>query len=179
MAKKKTRTKVEESQEAEADLTPMIDVTFLLLIFFILNLKFKVEEGEIQSYLPKDKGQGSGTPQIDLTEVRIKLLWYDHSGRPTKDKDNGTVILKIGRNTFNGPGELDNAMEDNPLWVKLHDELVGYATKNAGKGKDGKGQPVIIDARPQVPYRYVVRALNEVVRAGITDVTFAAPEKPY
>jgi len=181
MRKKKKKM---EAQEAEADLTPMIDVTFLLLIFFIVNLKFKVEEGEIESFLPKDKGQGKGTPSIDLKEVRIKLLWYDSSGRPTKDLNAGQVVLKVGRNSYNTPGLLtgnDPAMVDNPaeeaVWQKLFTDLEGF--KSGYTGKTDKGLPVIIDAREQVPYRYIVRALNEVVRADIKNVTFAAPEKPY
>ncbi|MDF1837417.1 MAG: biopolymer transporter ExbD, partial [Planctomycetota bacterium] len=38
------------------DMTPMIDVTFLLLIFFMCTLKFKVLEGKLTAYLPKDVG---------------------------------------------------------------------------------------------------------------------------
>ena len=48
-----------------------------------------------------------------------------------------------------------------------------------GKGTSEQGLPVIIDARKEVPTRFVVLVLNEVVRAGITDVTFAAPEIEY
>jgi len=167
--------------EVNCDLTPMIDVTFLLLIFFILNIKFKVEEGEIESFLPKDKGQASGTPQIDLNDVRLKLLWYDGSGAPISPKDDetdGNVIIKIGRNAYNGPSEInDGNMANHPVWGTLYTDLDSFKNNYKGGGKNGL--PVIIDARQQVPYRYVVRALNEVVRAGVKDVTFAAPEKAY
>jgi biopolymer transport protein ExbD len=180
MAKKK-RKKSAGPTEADCDLTPMIDVTFLLLIFFILNLKFKVEEGEIESFLPKDKGQASGTPQIDLNDVRLKILWYDAGGAPIPQKDeetDGNVILKIGRNAYNGPNEINNEnMADHPIWQTLFQDLENFANNYKGGGKNGL--PVIIDARSQVPYRYVARALNEVVRAGVKDVTFAAPEKAY
>lgn len=175
MAKKKK--KPVDAIEAEAELTPMIDVTFLLLIFFVLNLKFKVEEGEIESFLPKNRGQGSGTPQIDLGEVRMKLLWYDSSGQPTKSKENGHVVLKVGRNPYNSPGELTRENSNqHPIWDKLYADLQDF--KAGYKGKSDKGIPVIIDARPQVPYMFVVRALNEVVKSDLKDVTFAAPEKP-
>lgn len=176
MAKKRGKD-VEEPNEADSDLTPMIDVTFLLLIFFVLNIKFKTEEGEIESYLPKNRGQGSGTPQIDLSEVRLKLLWYSKAGSPTKN-DNGTVIVKIDRKAYNGPGDLDSPdWTESSVWDNLLADLQGY--KENYKGTADKGLPVIIDAREQVPYKYVVRALNEVVKTGLKDVTFAAPEKPY
>ena len=175
MAKKKKRKL--QLTDVPCDLTPMIDVTFLLLIFFVLNLKFKVEEGEIESFLPKNRGQGSGTPQIDLSEVRIKLLWYDDGGSPTKSKE-GNVILKVGRKPYNNMGDItpDNSNQ-HPVWTQLYDEIVKQ--KDGYKGNAETGLPCIIDAREHVPYRYVMRALNEVVRAGIKDVTFAAPEKPY
>ncbi|KKM69589.1 hypothetical protein LCGC14_1449200, partial [marine sediment metagenome] len=34
-------------------LTPMIDVTFLLLIFFLLACRFQLSEGQIEATLPK------------------------------------------------------------------------------------------------------------------------------
>ena len=51
------RTKAKDRiEELEIDLTPMIDVTFQLLIFFICTLKFKTLEGKLETELPKDVG---------------------------------------------------------------------------------------------------------------------------
>ena len=36
-----------------------------------------------------------------------------------------------------------------------------------------------IDARSKVPYKFVIRALNACVGAGLSDITFAQPEVPY
>ena len=49
---------LQDLQEDNADLemTPMIDVTFLLLIFFMCTLKFKTLEGKLNAFLPKDVG---------------------------------------------------------------------------------------------------------------------------
>lgn len=172
MARKKKKD--DPPVEVKTDLTPMIDVTFLLLIFFVLNIKFKSEEGEIEAFLPKNRGQGSGTPQIDLKEIRVKLLWLDSGGNPTSDNNNGNCVVKINRKTFNNPGDdLENPLTDHPVWNSVFEDI------RSAKGSGDKAPPCIIDAREQVPYRYVIRALNEVVRAEIKDVTFAAPEKPY
>ena len=46
-------------EEYKMEMTPMIDVTFLLLIFFLLTIKFKVLEGKLAAYLPKDVGVNS------------------------------------------------------------------------------------------------------------------------
>ncbi|RMG19017.1 MAG: biopolymer transporter ExbD [Planctomycetota bacterium] len=175
------------SEELELDMTPMIDIVFNLLIFFMCATKFRSQEGMIEAFLPKNRGQGSGTPQIDLNEVRIKLLWYDRSGRPTNVKtprEGGCVVLKIGDEVFNSAGELEDFTyrgrylpEKHPVWRKLYEKLVAF--RDGYSGTSEKGLPVIIDARKQVPTKYVISALNEVVRAKIKDVTFAAPEIPY
>lgn len=39
-----------------SDLTPMIDVTFLILIFFMLTIRFRTLEGKLDSQLPKQQG---------------------------------------------------------------------------------------------------------------------------
>ena len=40
----------------EAPMTPMIDIVFQLLIFFMLTMQFKEVEGKLISQLPKDRG---------------------------------------------------------------------------------------------------------------------------
>lgn len=165
-------------EEHELDLTPMIDIVFLLLIFFMTATKFRTPEGVIEAFLPKDKGQAAGTPKIDLNEIRIKLLWYDASGSPTKG-DEGFVVLKVGDEVFNSVGDFNRETYSSlsSVWANLGSKLSEF--KDGYKGSSEKGLPVIIDARKQVPTKYVISALNEVVRAGIQDVTFAAPEVDY
>jgi biopolymer transport protein ExbD len=41
-------------EEAKLEMTPMIDVTFLLLIFFLATLRFKTLDGRLAAYLPND-----------------------------------------------------------------------------------------------------------------------------
>ena len=45
-----------EPSDTNMDMTPMIDVTFLILIFFMCTLKFKTLEGQLGAYLPPDVG---------------------------------------------------------------------------------------------------------------------------
>jgi biopolymer transport protein ExbD len=45
-----------DTQDIEMSMTPMIDVTFLVLIFFMCTLRFKTLEGQLTAYLPKDVG---------------------------------------------------------------------------------------------------------------------------
>ncbi len=88
----------EATEEIKMEMTPMIDVTFLLLIFFLCSIKFKVLEGKLQTYLPKDVGVNT-TPQqkmlekvdvriyrtltrekLDLEQIANYRKWYDAGG---------------------------------------------------------------------------------------------------
>lgn len=63
-----------ETTEPKLSMMPMIDVTFLLLIFFMCTIKFKTLEGKLQAYLPKDEGSGSSIEPVDRVPVRAVLI---------------------------------------------------------------------------------------------------------
>ena len=54
----------------EVDLTPMIDVTFLLLIYFMVTTMLKQPEAELSIQLP-GKPQSSDVTPMDMLKVRI------------------------------------------------------------------------------------------------------------
>lgn len=72
------RKKRKNDDKANADLTAMIDVTFQLLIFFILCTRFKVDERNHQVQLPKDEGLSSA-PSVPQEQITIYCQWDDGS----------------------------------------------------------------------------------------------------
>jgi len=172
----------EEAQDEEPgiSMTPMIDIVFQLLIFFMLACRFRTEEGQMHAFLPKNRGMGTaGTPAITLQEVRVKLLWVEKgSYRETKNPDAnvGQTLLKVKDIKF--PYYTNEFGENLPDYNKLYDYIC-RARDNFKPTKSYKTLPVIIDARAEVPFKHVIYALNECVRANIQDITFAAPEIPY
>ena len=60
-------------EKREMQMTPMIDVVFLLLIFFMCTLKFKTLEGKLAAYLPKDVGVNPGGEPIDRVDLHIAV----------------------------------------------------------------------------------------------------------
>ena len=179
MPRKRSIQDLLDETKAELSITPMIDVVFLLLIFFLLASRFKATEGDLKAYLPKDRGQGTSTPQIDLYEVRVKLLWYDDNNRPTSDEKAGHIVLKLGKEVIESrplEDKVTKRVEPFPDWDYLKGRIEDF--KGDYKGGGEKGLPVIIDARKQVPWKHVVAALDTCVLAGIKDITFAAPAKP-
>lgn len=74
MARQRKRKR--NDQKASPDLTPMIDVTFQLLIFFILCTRFKVEERNHQVQLPLDEGLND-SPSVPVEQITIYCNWDD------------------------------------------------------------------------------------------------------
>ncbi|MCB9914313.1 MAG: biopolymer transporter ExbD [Planctomycetes bacterium] len=65
----------QSDETAELEMTPMIDVTFLLLIFFMCTLRFKTLEGRLAANLPTDVGVNVGlTEPPEAVEVRLVLV---------------------------------------------------------------------------------------------------------
>ena len=63
-------------EEQKLEMTPMIDVTFLLLVFFLCTLRFKSLEGKLGAYLPKELGlveDESFSPPIPV-DVRLSVV---------------------------------------------------------------------------------------------------------
>jgi len=69
--------------ESKLDMTPMIDVTFLLLIFFMCTLKFKTLEGKLSAFLPKDVGVIEEPVELkEKIEIRLDVTHPGNKVRP-------------------------------------------------------------------------------------------------
>lgn len=66
------RPKTTQREDGQ-QLTAMIDVVFLLLIFFICTMNFRVIEGRVDTELPKDEGQNSGVVADLLEPLNIHI----------------------------------------------------------------------------------------------------------
>ena len=63
------------SEEADVDLTPMLDVVFIMLIFFIVTASFIKEVG-----LDLNRPEGGDAPQV-VTENENILIQITNDGR--------------------------------------------------------------------------------------------------
>jgi len=82
----------ESSSRVEMDMTPMIDVSFQLLIFFILTINFPVQEGTLTSQLPKHSGSNPTDvkrPVLDPLQLRLR---YERSTERTTVRLNGNTV---------------------------------------------------------------------------------------
>ena len=67
------------SEAFDINLTPMIDVVFQLIIFFMCAMKFKTLEKKIEAFLPKDRGLAK-TPEKIEEKVQIKVSIKQEEG---------------------------------------------------------------------------------------------------
>ena len=66
------------------NMTPMIDIVFQLILFFLFNLRFKSLDYRIESSLPKDRGLiDSPSPVPELPHIKVTLFRLDGED-PTK-----------------------------------------------------------------------------------------------
>ena len=113
---RRERTKFEE---IKPEMTPMIDVVFLLLIFFIVTLKFKTLEGRLDAALPKDRGTMNTTiEEIEKIDIVIKVVrkgsLVPDIATKTSSKPKGRLNhyvgrllnFEIGADTFRTPEEV-------------------------------------------------------------------------
>jgi len=129
-------------------LTPMIDVTFQLLLFFLLTCEFRESEGNIPGTLPA-KGnivqQVQQEPPPDPIQIRLRLV----ADRTAAYEMTGVPVV------INSPAELHGHLETR---------------KNQLGSAD---VPIVIYPSADVPWDYVVEAFNQAVRARFTKIGFA------
>ena len=155
--------------DCELEMTPMIDVTFLLLIFFLCTIKFKTLEGKLAAYLPKDVGVNTTEAEpIEKVEILVKV---DQEGRRMHPKYANEpwsgegrfqwvgrkMTYKIGPRTFKDLGELEDRLKD---LFEADDE-----------------RPATIDSRAGTTYGDVVPVLDAAILAGFTNITFVGEYK--
>ena len=166
--------KKKKFEEITPDMTPMIDVTFLLLIFFIVTLKFKVLEGRLDAALPKDRGSSTSQAE-EIDKIDIQLYVAD-PGDLEKDRDPKTgkelhLQSFVGRRIRIEVGEKKWYYEPFDPERNTEDPLPALAAFLKTFDKDET--PVSIDARKGIVYGDVVVILDVIVRAKFEQVSFA------
>ena len=149
------------------DMTPMIDVVFQLLIFFLVTMKFKTLDMKIEAFLPKDVGlaQTLATPEEKPKVVAILKR------RVTGGVLEASTRVKLQNQRI---GTSDNEDTWGLLTQKAEETLKRHVS-NGGDPADVKGE---VDASSLVPTGDVVRAVDAFIAAGLLDVTFVGTPPP-
>ena len=176
---------VPEAEETEMNMTPMIDIVFQLIIFFLLSLKFKTIDRRIESMLPKDRGLAP-TPTFpeDFLKVKIKVFRRDMA-----DTEKAYTLIKIDndKQTYSLPRGWKGRIKDTADRIAKYDNVIaavkGVVQKkmkaHGGAPEEVKGE--IVAPPPKggaVPHGDVVQVLNVFLELGMIDVVFEGAATP-
>ncbi|MBN2292734.1 MAG: biopolymer transporter ExbD [Pirellulales bacterium] len=138
----------EERERLDVKMTPMIDVIFLLLIFFVCTASFQMLEEVLPTKLSLPGSVSAQTPPEqefeDLDEMVVEVFWREEqpawriNGRDyTRLRDVGAVMASVAK-------------------VKID-------------------LPVILDVESKVPLEHVIDVYDLCRSVGLEKIQFAAP----
>ena len=130
------------------EFTSMIDVVFLMLIFFMCTLKFKTLENKISTYLPAHGGKPVVEDYEPIEKIRLKVSM---SGDRCLCAVNGRVVATLPKGLS-----------------KVYEQI--HRIRSASPGS-----PTEIDPDPAVPHKHVVSLIDECIRAKVSEILFTAP----
>ncbi len=129
-----------EGEGLELKMTSMIDVVFLLLIFFIVTLKIPRKEGMIETRLPE--------PTVDPD---------GGNGGRTIDKEFEPIVLKLRKSK--STGDVETYVGD--VQIRSSRQLANHLQRFKALEQDKR---VVLDCGDRVPYKNIVEAIS-VIRA--------------
>lgn len=129
----------------DLDLMPMIDVTFLLLVFFLCTLSFKPLEGRLEALLPKGAGPNAGRAAELVQPLELLLA-------PDPTRPHGVAVRVDGRGTLDLAG------------------LQALVRRLVAQGPDLRAR---LATAPGTTHGMVVAVLDACLAAGLAEVGFA------
>lgn len=136
-------------KDARLSLTPMIDVVFLLLIFFIVGMKFRELDGKLEAKLPEAGEQAEEPTSRPVPEIWIRIDDAAAGGSgPPKPK---VVIDQV-------------VMRD---WNHVYGRL-----KHLSRFAGARHDPVILDPTDRAQHGWVMKVMGFLRQLGYQNVSF-------
>lgn len=129
------------------NIAPMIDMTFLLLVFFLVTTTFEHAEGILDSKLPRELGEK--TVALPLSPIVI------HLRQVGPDIDDVEITL--------------DGVEQKPA---NEEELTAFIEQLHDKPGFDRSTPVVIVSEQSVRWDHVVACWNAALRAGSERIAF-------
>ncbi|MEY3142217.1 MAG: hypothetical protein RLY21_710 [Planctomycetota bacterium] len=134
-------------------ITPMIDVVFQLLIYFLLTAGFMGNERHLRAEMPPEQTEGAQSGGLSLEADPLLI-------RVTRRGEGVTIALDAGLSAPRDARELEQVLRD------------ALVAPDRPRGLFTADHPIRIAASPDVPWQDVVEVFNAVVAAGYRSVAF-------
>ncbi len=182
--KRKRRMPLMSGEETELNMTPMIDIVFQLIIFFLITLKFKTIDERIDANMPKDYGPNrTQRPPPENPKVKLKVFRKNKA-----DEASAYTLVKID-NTHRVPlpaGPWTGRQTADAPRHRAYDTAITRVRaivreKIAALGNDPDLFCEIVTPRPDggaVPEGDVIRLVDALVEVGVTDIRFEGSSMP-
>jgi biopolymer transport protein ExbD len=144
--------------EPDLPITPMLDMAFQLLAFFIITFKPAPTEGQLALALPKEEGPGPAVPGLPVDvppaqfTVRVTAAANGTIEKMTISEAGGAVVAK----------DLGAKVE------AVRDELNAVAV---GLSRENRTARLILELDEKLVQEYVVQLMDTGVRAGFADLS--------
>ena len=157
--------------DMEINLTSMIDVLFMLMLFFLLGTRFGAHEGILVSHLPQtSQGQKGSAPPIPPVVIKLS------------ERVLNKVSCQVGIGDAIQYEENFEVFPADPLHpevfqindTKLFDRLLKVRKDVADHLAD---VTVKIVPEPSVQWNYCLQVLNTVSRAKFPEIRWSVPTK--
>ena len=147
--------------DPDLPITPMLDMSFQLLAFFIMTFKPAPTEGQIALTLPKEEGGPSSMVIPSPTDENKPKHYIVRVAAA----DNGT----IEKMTIVEEGAADPKGKDlGPSVANYHAELASLSAQLEREKKPGK---VTLELGEKLIQEYVVQLVDQGIRAGFSDIS--------
>ena len=140
------------NEEDDVDLTPMIDVTFLLLIYFMVTTMLKQPEAELSIQLP-GKPQSSDITPMDMLNVKIG--------------DQGEVYLNGSEIEDGLDFEMPDLVSNLKVQKGMRDQLISSGAKTKAEAE------LKVQIESSGIAESAISVLNACSEAGVEKVTFS------
>jgi biopolymer transport protein ExbD len=159
-----------KSSQAKVDqqMTPLIDVVFQLLVFFVMSFKVASVEGDFNVKMPQ-RGQAPDPTRIDLPSAPLKL-------RLVADGEGQLTSLSLNQQPFPASD-----------WRVLQSHLLRLVGRETGPGSLRDSLEVELDCDYRLRYDHAIAAVTAIsgIRSESGDIVpllehvkFAPPRKP-
>ena len=137
--------KTGEEAKVPIDMTPMIDIVFQLLVFFIMTLNIASAEGDFNVKMPLSAPRAGAPDDTQIPPMKIRLI-ASNSGELTD--------IVLNDKSFGRPANL----KDKGPWKNLHN----YVASLVGDGNLRESAEVELDCDYNLHYAYVIEAITAV-----------------